>query len=1119
MKKNLLFSFLVIWAFTTAWATLPFKTTTVADGAFADDTSWYILRVGNEGRIVSDNENAEFITLGRATTQYADCDLWCFVSDDAGGYRLYNKQAGAGKVLASSSEMKSISGYNGTGGSTYPVLCDVADLPDGYIDLWDFSSSSDIADKSGWYMKLHGTDFAVNNFGDLGKLAFWAEGQGAGSTIVIDALENKTEILLSTGAFTASNGNGTYHSKWSSNEIEGLTFGTSLNNMQGSGDNIVCYTGSGSSTYTITAPVGYVVYAYSFNFVNNNEDASYALTLSVDGTTYTTSATSQSVSVTGLEERTASFTQSGANKGILVTDFRVVLRPSIEIPEPSFDVFPTLTTAAIPYRIPAIAKAYNGDIIAVADYRHSRADIGMAVNGRIDLHARISKDNGVTWGEIFPIIEGQGAESPDFMNVGFGDPCIVADSESPRVMVLSCAGNVSFPSGQRDNHQNIARFYSEDNGATWSKPVDIAESIYSQFDSSTVGSAKAMFIGSGKISQSKTVKVKDYYRLYCAVLLKNEHNTNTNYVLYSDDFGDTWSVLGGVNVAPIPGGADEPKADELPDGSVLVSSRCSGGRYYNIFSFTDSKKAEGSWGEARFSGASNNGTTAVSNSTNGEIMIVPVTRKSDSKNMYLLLQSLPFGSGRANVGIYYKELESLRDFLTPETVARDWDGRHQSSNLSSAYSTMCMQADSTIAFLYEEDTYGTSGGGYTIVYKNYSIEYITDSAYVYSENVVSDSIVSDGVEEKIAALGIGSGTYVGCVCPGSETELNNALGVYKENPSKETYEALNAAISNVPRYEIIPNAWYRLRNTSRSNATLYLKPNESAVNTAIINTANAEQLFSFVPATDENTYYLFNGNYNYYLGPLGANETEPAVVATTDAAGTWRIESTTAGKSSVICTNNTGGNVGLHLAGDNVRLVPWTSNADASLWYIEPVETFSVTIADAGYKAVNYPFAFSLPEGITAYTAGKVVDADGKKCIAINEYEGDVVPANTPVLLEAVAGSYELVVGGEADSISDNAFIGVLKSITVEGSNVYTSVGASFMKRSSASGTISSNSVYYTADDAGLMLFFAKGVETGIEEILDKEGNIELYDLNGRKVEHPLKGIYVTSDGRKVFVP
>ncbi len=399
-------------------------------------------------------------------------------------------------------------------------------------------------------------------------------------------------------------------------------------------------------------------------------------------------------------------------------------------PAAPFVVFETRTTEAIPYRIPAIATAANGDIIAVADFRHSRADIGVVDSGRIDLHARISRDNGNTWDTTFTLAQGEGAQSADFMHVGFGDPCIVADCASSRVLVLSCAGNVSFFNGTRENHQNIARFYSNDNGATWSAPEDIAEQIYSQFDNSPYAPVRSMFVGSGKISQSRTIKVGDYYRLYCAVLVRDAHQRHGNFVLFSDDFGETWRVLGGTDICPIYDNADEPKADELPDGSVLLSSRIWGGRAYNIFTYSDKTSAEGAWATAAISNAENQGVVADGNSTNGEILCLPAVRKSDNARAWLLLQSVPLGEGRANVGIYYKVLASEQDYNSPESIANDWDGRFQVSSLGSAYSTMTLQQNGTVGFLFEEDTHEVNAaGGFNIIYKNFTLEEITNNAY------------------------------------------------------------------------------------------------------------------------------------------------------------------------------------------------------------------------------------------------------------------------------------------------------------------------------------------------------------------------------------------------------
>lgn len=124
-------------------------------------------------------------------------------------------------------------------------------------------------------------------------------------------------------------------------------------------------------------------------------------------------------------------------------------------------------------------------------------------------------------------------------------------------------------------------------------------------------------------------------------------------------------------------------------------------------------------------------------------MVLPVVRKSDGKKMHLILQSVPFGSGRTNVGIYYKELASMADYATPAALAANWTGHHQCSYMGSAYSTMALQKDNTIGFLYEESTYGYD---YTIVYKNYTIETITNGAYSYNTEDDRSTVFTNAIE-------------------------------------------------------------------------------------------------------------------------------------------------------------------------------------------------------------------------------------------------------------------------------------------------------------------------------------------------------------------------------------
>ncbi len=758
-------------------------------------------------------------------------------------------------------------------------------------------------------------------------------------------------ILVSTATGTLYHSNGTanqnFNRTWVSTETTPqLTLDAGVNNMTKQNENVVGYVGSqtNSCTYTLSVPAGYIITGWSMDICQYQNKA--AVTMTAGGKTYTTTTTDQSVAVSGLKERTATFVLSGSNSdGVVFKNFRVTVAEDSRTPEPRSEIFITNSTdKTVINRIPAIATMHNGHVIALSDYRYSGADIGMssASDGKIDLRYSISTDNGKTWGDIKTLAAAKGYaygnSTKDSLNAAFGDPCVVADRESGRVLVLSCSGMVSFPNGTRTNHQGIARFYSEDNGATWSAAENIAESIYAQFDKRTDGPVRAMFVGSGKISQSGSIKTGDYYRLYCAVLVKLNNGSNVNFVLYSDDFGGTWTVLGGPQESPVPSGGDEPKADELPDGSVIISSRTTGGRIFNIYTYTDSKTGAGYWGSPATSGSGNNGTTAASNSTNGEIMFVPVVRKADGKKMYLALQSVPFGPNRANVGIYYKGLASPADYASPATIAANWEGRHQASDMSGAYSTMTLQRDNTVGFLFEERTYGRD---YTIVYKNYSVEQITDSLYTYDtaadrEAFAFPATALDARMEEVRGM---VGTNVGNLTKEGLDKVETAYEAYVAAPSSETYEGFAAAFAGTDNdvIAINPGQKYRLRNSDRLEGTLYLVANPDGLTAATIDENAGNQIFTFTPADEPDTYFVGNETSKVFIGRTGNNEVRIPVVATQAEASSYRIASSKAGLSSLSCTNPVD-KPAIHLAGDGVRLVPWNAGTPASLWYIEPCD-------------------------------------------------------------------------------------------------------------------------------------------------------------------------------------
>lgn len=375
----------------------------------------------------------------------------------------------------------------------------------------------------------------------------------------------------------------------------------------------------------------------------------------------------------------------------------------------------------IPYRIPAIATAKNGNLIAVSDYRHCGADIGF---GRVDLHYRISDNNGANWSKELTMVEGDGVTGSP--KCGYGDCAIVADAKSNEVLVVCVTGNTVYghATTTRQNPNRVAVLRSYDCGETWNAPEEITEDIYSLFDQSTLGPVQSLFFGSGRICQSRQIKVGKYYRIYAALCAR----PGGNRVVYSDDFGRTWKALGDVNISPAPNG-DEPKIEELPNGDVLLSSRAWGGRHYNIFNYISRRKATGLWQEVAVSNEQQGGVVANQNACNGEILIIDAVSSTTGNVVPLALQSVPLGPGRANVGIYFKPLASKYTYQTSAAFASDWQGPFQVSDINSAYSTMTLQADGRIGFFYEEETYGPNTA-YTEMYIPLSLERITGGAYV-----------------------------------------------------------------------------------------------------------------------------------------------------------------------------------------------------------------------------------------------------------------------------------------------------------------------------------------------------------------------------------------------------
>lgn len=377
-----------------------------------------------------------------------------------------------------------------------------------------------------------------------------------------------------------------------------------------------------------------------------------------------------------------------------------------------------------PYRIPAIAKSKNGNLIAVSDDRYCGADIGY---GRVDLVYKVSRDNGKTWSaEDLMLAQGDGDDNSN--TCGYGDAALCADRTSNKVLLMCVTAKSGATCWTKDQRGAVAwgTYNKRKKAWEWSKPIDIKDELMALLPDSRIN----YFVGSGKISQSRIVKKDKYYRVYVALWTYGEGGI-CNYVIYSDQFGapGSWRLLGSKDTKPAQG-SDEPKAEELPNGNVVLSGRKSGGRFYNIFTFSNDERTEGQWQECVASNSIEDGLKWGRNSTNGEIMIVRARQKSDGSIAYLALQSAPAGDGRDHVSLWYKPLLSETDYNTPTAFSKGWKLGKEFTPHNSAYSTMCMQKDGRIAFFYED---GEADAYYDMKYSAVTLEEITGGEFKISK--------------------------------------------------------------------------------------------------------------------------------------------------------------------------------------------------------------------------------------------------------------------------------------------------------------------------------------------------------------------------------------------------
>ena len=300
-------------------------------------------------------------------------------------------------------------------------------------------------------------------------------------------------------------------------------------------------------------------------------------------------------------------------------------------------------------------------------------------------------------------------------------------------------------------------------------------------------------------------------------------------------------------------------------------------------------------------------------------------------------------------------------------------------------------------------------------------------------------------------------------------------------------------------------------------------------------------LWKFVKVEGQDgQYYLQNANMNacvnFNVVPTAANEVTQKTAFTFEATNTaynnWQFYATNDGVSMFLMKTADGAKCLNAQSGAKAEGVAdyANHNADAgNYWQFVKVTDVPLNIAANDYTTLCLPFNVKLPENSTvkAYYAS----AAAGEVLKLTEITNGIIPANEGVILhntsEAEAANINLTITTEeATTLTENR----LKGVTAKREG-YTKLNNYVLAaKNGATGfykanftAVTANKAYLPVDNVqgvqGVMMAFSFGDEvTGIDNVnATAPAAKKYYDLQGRRVFYPAKGIFVTEDGQKVL--
>lgn len=208
------------------------------------------------------------------------------------------------------------------------------------------------------------------------------------------------------------------------------------------------------------------------------------------------------------------------------------------------------------FRIPSLGITNKGTVLAVADGRVPNSN---DLPNEIHCVMRRSTNNGKSWSKLTTLLAYPDGE-------GTGDPSLLIDRETGKIWVFvnfagAKVGQANSQPGYGDNTIHTLAITSDDDGLTWSAPVDITQSVKDP--------AWAVVIS----SPGHGIQLRDGTLVQTAYMRKAKSTVFYSFFFYSKDHGRTWE-----RSSPVGANTGENMLVELEDGSLMANMRSYRGR-------------------------------------------------------------------------------------------------------------------------------------------------------------------------------------------------------------------------------------------------------------------------------------------------------------------------------------------------------------------------------------------------------------------------------------------------------------------------------------------------------------------------------------------------------------